>query len=162
MKKIILSIAALLLTSNLQAAEFGFGATLYSDSSIVYLPINVTKEFRVEPYFSSYRQSSDDSSYRYTQYGVGLFNIRETADNVNAIVGARVGHVSSKSGSSFDGYTFSPVLGFEYLPIKKLSLGADVAWMFTKGKYEYPGYDENYDTKESRTTTSISLKYYFD
>ncbi len=166
MKKIMFFATTLLLSLNVNAAEYGFGATLNGESSTIYIPINITKEFRVEPYFSSFKQKPNEYSgpYRANQYGLGLFKVKEAPYNTNIIMGVRAAYTSGDSSGKFDGYSFGPVLGFEYYPIENFSVGADVSWQYTQMKYsgapQYYG-DDGYTTKYYRTTTSVFIKYYF-
>lgn len=167
MKKIIFIVTTLLLSLNVNAAEFGFGATLDGDSTTIYIPINITKEFRVEPYFSSFKQKQSEFSgaYRANQYGFGLFKVKEAAHNTNIIMGVRAAYFSGDSNGKFDGYNFGPVLGFEYFPVKNFSVGADASWQYTQMEYSTsPVYyeDGGYTTKYYRTTTSVFIKYYFN
>lgn len=167
MKKVTLFIITLLSAANLQAAEFGLGATLNSDASTIYIPINITKEFRLEPFIMSYKQNQDETSYqdannyRMNQYGLGLFKVKEAANNTNIFMGARIAYFSGDNGGKFNGYTLAPVIGFEYFPVKNFSLGADAAWEYshiTSNDY----YSDEYITKSYRTKTSIAFKYYFN
>lgn len=160
MKK-LLTFAAIGILSSVEvfAADIGVGVDLNAGSNTIYVPINLSKEFRIEPYFSTQKTyDEDDYSYRYSKFGVGFFKVTEVADKTNLILGARAAYIDghhSYDNSDFDGYSVAPVLGFEYFPVKNISVGADVSIEY--GKID----DDGYKSSTSGTKTGLALKYYF-
>jgi len=161
MKKLLTFAAIGILTSvEAFAADVGVGVDVSAGNNTIYVPINISKEFRVEPYFSTYKNDDDDGfSYRQSKVGVGLFKVSEAAHNTNVYWGARAAYIDGHSDideSKYDGYSIAPVLGFEYFPVKNISVGADVSL-----EYTHVDRDNSYDSSSSATKTSIGVKYYF-
>lgn len=161
MKK-LLTIAALASAVSVNAADFGVGVNVGSDNNTIYAPINLSESIRIEPYFSTYKSSSDDYSYRSSRLGLGLFKVEKTSNQTSVYWGARAAYIDGhdSDGEDFDGYSVAPVLGFEYFPVKNFSVGGDVALEYN---HVNSGSGSNaFDGNNSATKTSVGVKFYFN
>jgi hypothetical protein len=174
MKKIGLAILAASCSFSVNALDVGLGAGVGNwDSEYIYVPININSDFRVEPYLYHYKYDTDyknpavnDYNYSSTEVGLGLFKVNPAAESINVLIGARLGYYEYESDwgpgsySDSDGYSIAPTLGFEYFMAPNLSVGAEASWIFSKGD----GKDSSsgkWDDEDNRTTTAVTMKYYF-
>jgi hypothetical protein len=152
MKKMCVAAALALCSGSTLAADFGLGISARSDDGFVYLPINISKTFRIEPsvrYVSNeqtFTQSFGEDTQETDQWelGVGVFGLRQVTDAAHVYFGARVAYVdvqsSSVDESSFglpiysetdqDGYRIGPAVGFEYLFGQHFSVGGEASYTF--------------------------------
>jgi len=144
MKKKIVSSMFLSFCSVYAAADVGIGVSVNSQDRRVYMPIDVSESFRIEPQFTYFEQSISvptfDNDTEYTAFSLGLFKKQKMAENFNFFLGARIGYVqderktesdTSMSTSDLSGYSIAPTIGFEYYVFDKLSIGGEVAWSYT-------------------------------
>jgi hypothetical protein len=188
MKSILLALAALGLASSSSAAEVGLGVSLKQNENTLYLPVKVSPGFRIEGSLFQSRNSmssrspaqsgpafTQTSSFKAEVAGVGLFWLKAVTDNSSLYFGPRLGYISQKytSGIADDqfesrrhGYQVSPTLGFEYFPIKHMSLGAEVAYNYTSMSGSatstvFPGNSGSLDSLDSGTVTAVMVRFYF-
>ncbi len=183
MYKTLFSLMAILSLSSthLYAVEFGVGMNLSGSGNTIYLPVNISENIRLEPYLSAFKSTSKggplptaySNTFEVNFFGLGIFNIKHISGNKNVIIGMRAAYLRGKrnfiSGgvSTSDyvvrGYSIGPVLGVEYFPISGLSIGGDVTWVFSK-RFEHSQDSVNSDVynSTSNTTTSATIKYYFE
>jgi hypothetical protein len=83
MYRIVALIIAGLFTGVAVAAEYGVGISAKSDNGLVYLPIDVSPKFRVEPYL---RHMSSDTK-QVTDFGGGATTFKSESDSVEGGVG---------------------------------------------------------------------------
>ena len=170
---------------NAQALEVGVGIDMmnfdYLSSGVkIYVPLDITPKFRIEPSFLYWNDESTttDSSgtvstfdYR-AEFGLGFFGIQDLAQQTKLYYGARLGFVSEKyeyistvtSTRDRDGYKFSPAFGFEHFFSEKISLGGEVSWYyldldiesFTSSSGAGTGSDQS-----TGTDSEVILRYYF-
>jgi len=172
--------AAAALSMPAQAAEVGLGVALYENSGTVFLPIDIGDGLRIEPYFTNRTQRLSDSSTQYnrtvyTTLGVGAMGLWPLADNTRFLAGTRLGfhrmrsHTEYTSSTPRDtsaaGFVLAPMVGFEYLVTKKLAVGIEASYAYSRLK----GHADDYfssgrlDTKQTDagTSTSVTLRFFF-
>jgi hypothetical protein len=126
------------------------------------------------PYFNNATSSSSSS---YAGYGLGVFAKRGVTDSGEIFGGARLAYVKSKQTdqsngntftdqnitSEYTGYILAPTVGVEYFFQKNISMGAEVSAAYSniKSKYDTPNYSTESRGTSTRTSTMISLRYYF-
>jgi hypothetical protein len=168
------------------AEEVGIGVSFFQDSGMVFVPISVTQNFRVEPYAGFYKtsrssdspmQSSSNSSSN-SVLGTGLFATGRVLENVQLYGGGRVAYVRRKqsyasSSSSYpsqdtttstSGYLVAPTMGFEYFLLKNISIGAEVGISYTRTSGSENNSANEADTRESTsgTSTAMTIRYYWN
>lgn len=152
MRKLYVAMALALCSSSVPAADFGIGISARSDDGFLYVPIDITQSFRIEPsvrYVSNeytYTQSfgEDSSETEQWELGIGIFGLKKVTDAAHIYYGARVAYVdvqsSSVDESSYyvpiysetdqDGYRIGPAVGFEYLFGQHFSVGGEASYSF--------------------------------
>lgn len=129
------------------AAEFGIGVSARSDDGTVYVPIDISKSFRLEPSVR-YASTSDEQYPSFQEsdaleVGVGVFGLKQIGEAAHLYYGARLAYVDLESSSVYignsttnfddtklDGYRIGPTLGFEYLFGKHFSVGGEASYTF--------------------------------
>lgn len=152
MRKLYVAAALAVCSGSAIAADYGIGISARSDDGFLYVPINITKTFRIEPnvrYVSNeqrFTQSfgEDTSETKQWEFGVGVFGLKSVTDAAHIYYGARLAYVdvqsSSVDESSFgvpiysetdqDGYRIGPTVGFEYLFGGHFSVGGEASYTF--------------------------------
>jgi hypothetical protein len=182
MKKMALVMVFVCLSGSALAADFGLGVSVRSGDATIYMPIDISEAFRIEPMLQyEYRKSEytlfDDtiaSTNTGTLWavGVGLFGVTQLAESASVYYGGRVSYMSSESESSYlgtlpggavlapesresDGIVLAPTLGLEYHFSEHFSIGGEAALTYTNA--------ENDDESSERisTTTNIIFRYMF-
>jgi len=190
LSRLLIAIAGLLLLNTVSAADFGFGASFKSGESSIYLPVHATKNFMIEPYFrltdDELFAASSKFSTEDTIIGVGLFGVFNSVENASVYLGVRTAYLKQEQkieqtiitvvGSSVittrteqDGYSIAPTLGFEYYIINRLTIGAEVAWEYSKldasasvDTISIPvPLNADSELKSNGTRTNIILRFYF-
>ncbi|RYY76981.1 MAG: hypothetical protein EOO52_05680 [Gammaproteobacteria bacterium] len=158
-KNIFVAFVSILSATSAYAADFGLGVDIKDDAHTIYVPINVSEGFRIEPYFSNHKLSQDDPfDSRESELGVGFFKVSEVAEKTNMVWGLRGSYIDGKYyHDEFDGYSVAPVLGLEYFPVSNVSVGADVSYSYRK--VEGDSFSGN--ATSSGTKTAVSVKFYF-
>jgi hypothetical protein len=152
MRKLYVAAALAMCSGSAMAADFGLGISARSDDGFLYVPIDITKSFRIEPsvrYLSSeqtFIQSSaqDTSETDQWELGVGVFGLKRVTDAAHIYYGARLAYVDVQSTtvdegsfgltlyseSDQDGYRIGPTVGFEYLFGGHFSVGGEASYTF--------------------------------
>lgn len=191
-KPIKFSIFALAMVSpTVFAIEPGLGVSFKSNDINIYLPVNVSKSFRVEPFFGQHKsdekEQGDKVTFSEKEFGFGAFGLHKNTDNIGLYYGARFAYVESKyaysrayeegysstnnSSDEQSGYSFAPVLGFEYSVIPQLTVGGEASWEFIEldGK-DKSSFNNSYsvterstktETSQNNTVTRLMVRYYF-
>jgi hypothetical protein len=175
MKRLILLAFLLPAVSNSMSMDFGVGIELERSPKTVYVPIAVTEDVRIEPYFAfgkTSNTSSQSGSSSYSIYGVGLFALKPMAENARIFGGFRLARQTQKQASSGNysysssGYLIEPTIGFECLVTKAIAVGAEAAISYSRTTGSQTGTFINGDgsTRDTGhgTTTAVTLKYYFN
>lgn len=180
MKRAIAVVAGCLLAGHAGGADYGIGVSAKSDNSLLYFPIDVTANLRVEPFL---RLLSSDSTQRIdfggevttfrsesdqVEGGAGLFGLAVPKESVRLYYGARASYFdgdshSTQSRSSFYGYRITPTVGFEYLFNSRFTLGGEVGYFFesehTDSRIQASHQESDRDT--SGTESFLILRYFF-
>jgi hypothetical protein len=179
MRKFYVAVALALCSTSVLAADFGLGVSAKTDDGIVYLPIDISKSFRIEPsvrYASSEYTSDDNDGYVQTseskdlEAGIGVFGLKQVTDAARIYFGARAAYVDSKNTlidvytssrgvssrtayvTDQDGYRIGPTVGFEYLFGQHFSVGGEAGYTFYKleGDSRYQGSSPGLNINEER------------
>lgn len=134
MKELALVAAGMLLPAFSQAAEqgtrIGVGASIRSDDAAIYLPIDVSPSFRVEPYFLWSEQETTTggttTNFETRMLGAGGFFRLGLRDHLETYLGGRLAYVEQESGfADVDGFSVEPTLGVEYFVTGRFSLALE-------------------------------------
>jgi hypothetical protein len=184
-----MAVGLALCSTSVLAADFGVGISARSDDGWVYVPIDVSKTFRVEP---SVRYVSSDLSFSQDgakgeqdseswEIGIGAFGLKHISEAAHIYYGVRFAYVDIKATStdtSFglpvrsetnqDGYRIGPTVGFEYLFGQHFSVGGEAAYTFLdvegKSKSRLGAISESVATVEQKThgtQTRLIFRYMF-
>jgi len=151
MRNLYVAVGLALCSTSVLAADFGLGVSAKSDDGVVYLPIDISKSFRIEP---NARYAHDDSSYEeygreqerdleVLELGIGVFGLKQVTEAARFYFGARLAYVESKefsyggtahntvrSNTELDGYRIGPTVGFEYSFGQHFSVGGEASYSF--------------------------------
>ncbi|HTE39448.1 MAG TPA: hypothetical protein VK629_01380 [Steroidobacteraceae bacterium] len=172
-------------SSGAMAADVGVGVSFRSTDSTIYVPIDISKFFRVEPLIRFSQSKVTDNTFgfeneqRMTSYsvGTGLFGLHPLGDSVVVYYGGRFAYIRAKTEAANvvvgafgpyvqqfelrgDGFSFAPTLGMEYRFAEHFSVGAEAALTYTDLDFES---DVNSTTgsETTSTTTNIIFRYRF-
>lgn len=151
MRNLYVAVGLALCSTGVLAADFGLGISARSDDGIVYVPIDISKSFRIEP---SIRYASTESPYvaefgrgrqdtENLEIGMGVFGLKQVMDAAHIYFGARLAYVDYKisnvdattnsttfTDNNRDGYRIGPTVGFEYLFGQHFSVGGEASYSF--------------------------------
>jgi opacity protein-like surface antigen len=171
MRSLYVAVGLALCSSPVLAADFGIGVSVRSDDGWVYVPIDISKNFRLEPSvrYSSRETSSPSVAPAYAslevdslELGIGVFGLQQVEEAAHLYYGGRVAYVDTsitqtfRDESSQDGYRIGPTVGFEYLFGGHFSVGGEASYMFV----ELDG-DDNSEQSSSGTETRLIFRYMF-
>jgi hypothetical protein len=170
MKKLACVIAALAFALPAAAQEkkqtrFGIGVSITPEASIaptieVYMPIDVSPTFRIEPSLGVLTSDAGDTSETDITLGAGVFLMKRMAQSVNLYYGGRLklNYASEDTGvnddSGFD-LSLAGALGGEYYLVPSFSMGLEGQLGF------YSMSEVNGDTSGFFTTGLAFLRLYF-
>lgn len=113
MKRLICVALMAAAASQAQAAEFGVGVSVQSDDSWIYVPIDLTPSFRLEPsvrYRDGKSESVNPDSFLGSQItttvtsdsktyelGLGIFGLKQVGESVRVYFGGRIAYIDSES-----------------------------------------------------------------
>jgi hypothetical protein len=159
----------------LVGARDAVGAGLFP---AIFLPINITSRFRVEPELSGLRESSthsdglEDSTRRRSlvQVGAGTFGLARR-ERLTLYYGGRLAYLrltlssfrepspAEENTYQTGGWLFAPVIGAEYHVTEYLSVGGETSLKFISWS------DDAASTNRSGTSVSshgaLTLRFYF-
>jgi hypothetical protein len=181
MKKYLALSLALMSTTALAQVQTGVGVSVQDSGSKIYVPINITEEFRIEPKFSYAKQSSDREDYsefdfKIYELGIGLFGVKAIAPEFNFLYGLNLGLLRGSSENKYDGsenkyesemkgVSLSHIVGFEYYFVENISIGSEVALVYSKLDETYSSSFDDEDDKTTQKTiatdTSLNIRFYF-
>lgn len=191
MRSLYVAVALALASGNALAADFGVGISVRSDDGWLYVPIDVSKSFRIEPsirYVNS-ELKIDQGSFQSKdevetwELGVGAFGLRRVTEAAHIYYGARFAYVDTqnstdgtgsfgqrvRSESQQDGYRIAPTLGFEYLFGGHFSVGGEASYSFLELEGEtrsrvsggLPSPGATIDQSSQGTQTRLIFRYMF-
>jgi hypothetical protein len=129
-----LAILAGLMPAFAQAADWGLGTTVGESDTTIYVPVQVSEGFRLEPFAGYYRNEfdSDSGTFGLSGYSVGsgFFRTVPFGERAQAYFGARLSYSYSKyrnvsADETGQGYRVAPVLGGEIFLLPQLSVGVE-------------------------------------
>lgn len=190
MRKFYVAIGMALCSSSALAADFGIGISARSDDGFLYVPIDVSKTFRIEPTvrygtseLSIVEDGVEDRQDTETwEIGVGLFGKKQITDAAHIYYGARFAYVDTESTttqplafgdvihseSTQDGYRIGPTLGFEYLFGGHFSVGGEASYTFLDLEGESTARIDDFELsavkieqKSNSTQTRLIFRYMF-
>jgi hypothetical protein len=162
-----------------QSQDVGIGMKWNGGTGIL-IPVKLNENLMLEGSVA-YSDSSDtynggyfgnsDHTYKEMSYGVGLFWLKPMGDSVRAYLGPRVAYNQYKttfessgvrSDSQTNTWSVAPTLGFEYFPVKHLSLGGEVglSYAHVAGTPD-SGSGGLVKAHALSTTSSVLIRYYF-
>ncbi len=179
-----------------EGVKVGIGVSATQSGGSIYLPVKipVKKKFiLIEPMVTHYSSKETDTYSDYsakqdtseTDVGLGVYLVSAMYQNMDLQIGVRGTYVKYQSKIPLypadvypevvnidkHGYSIAPVLGWNYNFNDHITLGATIAYTYTKLTghdkellgLDYFGKSVNYNLKEERysTDTDIFLKYYF-
>lgn len=152
-------------------SDVGIGVSFQSDDSNVYIPYDISESIRIEPSIRYYKfKAENNSDTESFELGIGLFHKKETMNNLNLLLGARVGYIdfnrsyTGSSETSGNGYFIAPTLGLEYFIGDKFSIGGEVSLRYenaTQDTADFFDGKQSIDTSSIDTDTSLSARFYF-
>ncbi|MCU7843508.1 MAG: porin family protein [Candidatus Thiodiazotropha sp. (ex Monitilora ramsayi)] len=172
---LILFISAVCLSSSANA-YVGLGVSAKSNDAWVYLPINMSDNFRIEPALRYYKdEQTDDIASRETtlfEISVGLFRKSKLTQNTGIYYGGRLGYIQEETSLSStysnmdfdtDGFSIAPTIGFEYFFTDNFSVGAEAEWFYRDldGSEWNGGTQSNFDKETTGTSTRLILRFNF-
>ena len=172
---------ALMSSVTLAQTQSGIGVSVQDSGSKIYVPINVTEEFRIEPTFSYAKQSRDREDYsefdfKIYELGIGLFGVKAIAPEFNFLYGLNIGFLRGSSENKYDGsenkyesemkgVSLSHIVGFEYYFVENISIGSEVALVYSKldetDSNSFDDEDDKTSQKTITTDTSLNIRFYF-
>ena len=181
MKIILASILLVgLFSSQCFAAEYGLGISVEDNDPRIFIPINITDNFRTELslyYGASERDSSTSSSESEGyEFGLGLFGLKNLYENTQIYYGCRFLYFNGKSkyedkssgvffspsrNSDYKAYSVAPTLGIEYFMTENIALGGEFEFHYEDSSYEYDDSTDDSDYTSTGTDTRLILRYYF-
>jgi opacity protein-like surface antigen len=110
--------------------RMGLGVAVHADDPAVYLPIDVSPTFRVEPYFAWSETDTTvggaSTSSETRTVGAGGFFRLGMHERLQAYFGARLGYMEAESpGSDLDGFSLEPTLGAEFAVTDRVSVALE-------------------------------------
>jgi hypothetical protein len=117
MRRLIAAVGLALCAGGAQAADFGLGVSVRSDDGWIYVPIDISKSFRIEP---TVRYSSTETSginpvisaasvdSEVWEAGIGVFGLQQIDESAHLYYGGRVAYLdrSLTSTTVYPGFTF--------------------------------------------------------
>ncbi len=168
------------------AGDIGLGVSLKANEGSIYVPYQIGAGMLVEGNLRYTRQDSSGAgpdhisesfSSSSQSEGVGLFHLRQLGDKNRLYLGSRLFYVRDRASrdmqygdrltSTRSGWGITPTLGYEYFPVRHLSVGGEVGWSHTWFRGSDPAFSpDGIGTFRSRgtatgTTSSIIVRAYF-
>ena len=185
-KHILTALVVCVFSLPFHAAEFGIGASIKQNESTIFAPIKFNDKFKIEGLFvhsaTKQKNSYDNADITKNEtnsysIGMGFYFTKSNTNSINTYYGIKIGYtrittkyttIGANPGeifvSEFDGngHYVMPAAGFEYFPIKNISIGAEIGYNF----YNSDGSD-NFNSRsktsytETGTITNVIIRYYF-
>jgi len=156
----------------------GLQSTPSSLIPTIFVPINVSARFRLEPevgfqYASSDGPSGKSDSYKTVHVGAGVFGLTTPDDHFTIYYGIRVAYLRfshySGSGAAPNGYSFptangyflAPTVGGEYFLGDHLSLGGEVQFRYTHETLNAASDTRTIAISTSNTRGAVTVRFWF-
>jgi hypothetical protein len=156
--------------------DAGIGVSIQSDDSLIYVPIDFNKKFRLEPSVRFLEEDFDLGSgikaeAESLELGLGLFGLGGIGEQLRFYYGGRLAYVRTEfdafdpffggiSTERQEGYRISPTLGFEYLINDRLSIGGEAEYFYQDldADRSFAGGDRR---RRSGTDTRLIVRFKF-
>jgi len=189
-KQLLLSLIAGGLVLPCQGGDIGLGVSMNTQATDIYVPWKILPHLKLEGLASFEHQHSaqtesfadangvpvqysSTSSGSSTSLGAGVFWLQPLTHASHLYMGPRIGFSTSKFTSNTgtasayrsntNGLFIAPTLGFEYFPIKALSLGGEIGVSYSKDHSSEHGYNQGHSAHDENENTfsKLILRYYF-
>jgi hypothetical protein len=169
--KRVLTLAALALLPAIANADVGVGASLRDSDAAIYLPIEASENWRIEPFFAWSDEDlsgpgNQDLSQESQVLGAGLFRKLAIHDRTQVYLGARLAYTrfeatdgTSPNDLEGEGYFFEPTLGVEYRIIELVAVSLEGYVYVHRTDEEFAGDDYTRDTVG--TANRLLVRVYF-
>lgn len=113
MKKVLCAVVLTALAGEAGAADFGIGVSVQSSDSWLYVPIDITPSFRLEPslryldqdggsetnqvIFGTTQRVAVESERQNIELALGLFGMKKLGESTRVYYGGRVAYIKSES-----------------------------------------------------------------
>lgn len=190
MKKVILALlVSFFLVSTANAMDVGLGVSFssnpaysyYSSGAKIYMPMDISPSFRLEPYFMYLDDEIDSTggsgpstdSISLIEFGAGAFATRKLNPSTLLYFGAKLSYLNveqeditptSTRTSDGDGFQIAPTLGFEYFFNENVSLGGEALWFYAEidfDDYSSVSGPSSDSIASTGTDTEVILRFYF-
>jgi hypothetical protein len=162
-------------------AASGPNSTPSSLMPTIFVPINVSSRYRVEPEIgfqhvssrTSGQSSSNDASDTSVHVGAGVFGLTTPKDHFTIYYGIRLAYLrfsqstgspNGTNGYSFptaNGYFVTPTVGGEYFLGDHLSLGGEVQFRYTHETLNAASDTRTITLSAANTHGAITLRFWF-
>lgn len=186
----LMAIAVMATAGRAMAAEVGVGLSLKQDENGIFIPVKARENLFIEGFFrqnsskaspSNSQSQGQNSAFSASRIGLGVFWQKAISDGCQIYAGPRMAYTTMKYSATFPalgdgsgptftfedkhhGTTLTPTLGFEYFPVKHVSIGGEVGYEYTRMNSTF---NQHYGESLSRegtnrgTVSSVILRYYF-
>lgn len=174
MRNLVVAAGLALFASGAMAADFGIGVSARDDDGAIYVPIDFSDKFRLEPSFRYYKEERTDTSTGgfsvksdLLELGIGIFGKSKVTDAAHLYYGGRFTYADGSTESRFsetsvDGFSVAPTFGAEYVFGKHFSLGGEVAYVFEEFDSEdNSSFSDDIEQETQGTQTRLIFRFMF-
>jgi hypothetical protein len=139
----------------------GLGGSIRSDDTAIYLPIEISPAFRVEPFYQwSETDSTPGSSTETRQLGAGGFFRFEVYDHLQTYAGGRLSFVEMEfGGGDLDGFSIEPTVGIEFWATQRFSLALE-AFLYWQDLDGNNGAGAAVENEASGSSTRLLVRFF--
>lgn len=172
----------------ISAADAGIGLSVKANDYAIYIPYKASDRIQVEGVLHFAHQNGQGqltgmvpedshSSNTSATAGLGIFWLQPMGEKGRVYLGPRVTYIRNEFmartpvysfSNKGDGYAIAPTIGYEYFPVKNVSIGGEVGLEFGRYKqinnqtFNGPDIgDATSHTSSSQTTSALILRLYF-
>jgi hypothetical protein len=168
MKNIALLAAGLLVPGLSTAAQVGIGGSVRSDDSAIYIPINVTPGFRLEPFFNWLDTETTSSGTTFSlegrTLGVGGFFQMNLHERVQTYLGGRLGYFEAEVSGGLgtedsEGFSIEPTLGAEFFVTDRFSVALE-AFLYHRETDADSSFAGSEESESTGTDTRLLVRFF--
>lgn len=165
-------------------SDVGIGLSVRSNDYAIYVPYKASDRIQLEGAIRYAHQNDENewsgttpehwrSSTTFTTAGIGVFWLQPVGEKGRAYIGPRLTYARNENKSSSpgysvsnkgDGYAIAPTIGYEYFPVKNVSLGGEVGLEYGRFNQSFTRdgiNDSASHSSSSGTTSALILRVYF-
>lgn len=173
MRNLVVAAGLALFASGAMAADFGIGVSARSDDGIIYVPIDFSESFRLEPSFRYYKNEitqenifggTSVSESKLLELGIGIFGKSKVTEAAQIYYGGRLTRfdASNSFGDDSDGFGVAPTFGAEYVFGERFSVGGEVAYYFEDSDSEdNSSFTSDVENETQGTQTRLIFRFMF-